>query len=119
MNDDDFVRDFLAGTLPATQFHHRDHLRLAWRLTRQMGLEDATHTITAGIRQFATQHGQADKYHETLTQFWVRIVNYHLQICPDTGEFVSFLAAFPQLLDKELPNRHWRRETIGSVAARA
>ncbi len=116
---DDFARAFLSGSLPPTQFHHRDHLRLAWRLTWQLGGKAATREITSGIRRFATQHGQAEKYHETLTQFWVRIVGHLIDARPDIAEFDRFLATFPQVLDKDLPYRHWRRETMGSRAARA
>jgi len=118
VNDDDFVRSFLSGTLSPTEFHHRDHLRLTWCLTRQVGVEAAAGTIADGIRHFAAQHGQAGKYHETLTQFWVRIVSHMIDTRPDITTFEQFLSWFPQLLDKELPYRHWRRETMGSLPAR-
>lgn len=117
--DDDFVATFLSGTLSPSAFHHRDHLRLAWRLIHRSGLLAATATISQSIRQFATRHGQADKYHETLTQFWVRIVGHLIDARPDITTFEQFLAAFPQLLDKDLPYHHWRRETMQSSAARA
>jgi hypothetical protein len=119
MTDDDFIAAFLSGTLSPASFHHRDHLRLAWCLIRQSGIEVATGTITGGIRRFATQHGQTDKYHETLTQFWVRIVSHMIDAQPDITAFEHFLATFPQLLDKVLPYQHWSRETMQSQAARA
>jgi hypothetical protein len=119
VNDDDFVHAFLNGSLPPTQFHHRDHVRLAWYLTRQLGVEAATHTITAGIQRFAAQHGHPDKYHETMTQFWVRIVGHHTRFHPDATDFAAFLGTYPQLLDKDLPYQHWQRETMASAAARA
>lgn len=119
MRDDDFVAAFLSGTLPPASFHHRDHLRLAWCLIRRSGVETATSTITDGIRRFATLHGQAGKYHETLTLFWVRIVAHLIDARPDITTFDRFLAAFPQVLDKDLPYHHWRRDTMQSSAARA
>lgn len=119
MTDDDFVTAFMSGSLPPARFHHRDHLRLAWLLTRQLGDEAATRAITTGIQGFATRHGQADKYHETLTRFWVRIVGHMVEARPDITEFETFLATFPQLLDKDLPYRHWRRDTMAGPAARA
>ena len=119
MTDDDFVQAFLSGSLPNAQFHHRDHLRLAWALIRLTGEEQATTRITSGIRYFATQHGQAEKYHETMTRFWVRIVGHTVAARPDITTFEDFLAAFPMLLAKDLPYRHWRRETMLSPDARA
>jgi hypothetical protein len=119
VTDDDFVGAFLSGILSPASFHHRDHLRLAWCLIRQSGIEIASSTITSGIRRFATQHGQADKYHETLTQFWVRIVSHLIDARPDIKLFELFLETFPQLFDKELPYLHWRPETMQSQSARA
>jgi hypothetical protein len=118
LSDDDFVQAFLSGALTPAEFHHRDHLWLAWCLVRQRGMESATHTITAGIRTFATRHGQAGKYHETMTRFWVRLVGHMVEVHPDITAFATFLATFPQLLDKDLPYRHWRRETMAGATAR-
>jgi hypothetical protein len=119
LTDDDFVAAFFSGRLAPTSFHHRDHLRLAWCLIRKSGVEAATGMITGGIRHFATQHGQAEKYHETLTQFWVRIVSHLIDTRPDIGVFDEFIEMHPQLLDKALPYHHWSRETMQSQAARA
>jgi hypothetical protein len=119
LTDDDFVAAFLGDRLSPPAFHHRDHLRLAWCLIRKSGIQAATSTITEGIRRFATQHGQADKYHETLTQFWVRIVSHLIDTRPDIMEFERFLQTYPQLLDKALPYYHWSRETMQSQDARA
>jgi hypothetical protein len=119
LTDEDFAHAFLSGALPPSRFHHRDHLRLAWVLVRQQGVEEATQAVTAGIRQFAAQHGQAAKYHETMTQFWVRLVGHLVAARPELTSFERFLATFPHLLDKDLPYRHWQRETMASSAARA
>ncbi|MGZ6390177.1 MAG: hypothetical protein ACXWQZ_13075 [Ktedonobacterales bacterium] len=119
MGDADFVQAFLDGSLPPTQFHHRDHLRLTWFLIRREGMERAMEMTAASIQRFATQHGQAAKYHETMTRFWVRIVGHAIAARPDIVAFSEFLDAFPWLLDTGLPFRHWRRETMGSAEARA
>jgi hypothetical protein len=119
MSDDEFVGAFFSGALPPTAFHHRDHLRLSWCLIRQFGVEVASHRIAEGIRHFATQHGQAEKYHETLTQFWVRIIGHMIGARPDISAFSRFLEVYPQVLDKDLPYRHWRHETMQSAVARA
>jgi hypothetical protein len=118
-SDEAFVQAFLQGTLPPTQFHHRDHLRLTWYVVRHHDLATTTQMITTGIRRFATHHGQAQKYHETMTQFWIRIVAHMVRHRPDLTDFEAFLAAFPQLLAKDLPFRHWQRETMMSDIARA
>ena len=117
--DNAFVEAFLTGSLPSQRFRHRDHLRLAWTLVRLTGEDEATRRITSGIRYFATLHGHAEKYHETMTRFWVRIVAHAVAARPDITTFDVFLAAFPLLLEQDLPYRHWRRETMASPTARA
>jgi hypothetical protein len=117
--DGEFVRAFLAGKLPPEQFHHRDHLRLAWWLIRERGVAEASSAVAEAIQRFAAQHGHATKYHETLTQFWVRIVAHVMAVHPDITAFDGLLATFPHLLDKDLPLRHWRGETIWGPEARA
>jgi hypothetical protein len=114
-----FVQAFFDGTLPPAQFHHRDHVRLAWYVTRHHDLASATHMITTGIRAFASGHGHPQKYHETLTQFWIRIVAHCSASQPQVADFAAFLTQFPFLLDKDLPYRHWQRETLAQPQARA
>ena len=82
-------------------------------------MELAGITIASGIQRFAAAHGHAEKYHQTLTQFWVRIVGHMMHVRPDIIDFETFIATFPQLLDKGLPYRHWQHETMGGAAARA
>lgn len=119
MSDDEFVAAVLSGAIPNASFHHRDHLRLAWCLVRQTGVAAAADAITSAIRRFATHHGHPEKYHETLTRFWVRLVGHLIAAHPEISTFDGFLAAFPHLLDKDLPYQHWSRETMWSPAARA
>jgi hypothetical protein len=119
MTDDEFLRALADGTLPNERFHHRDHLRLAWLLIARDGPEAGGAAVARSIRRFAAAHGHADKYHETLTQFWTRLVGHVTLTWPDIRTFDALLVAFPLLLDSALPLRHWRRETLFGAAARA
>ena len=119
MSDDDFVQAFLSGSLPNAQFHHRDHLRLTWLLVRRLGPAARSDAVASGIQRFAAHHGHAEKYHETMTRFWARLVAHLAVARPDLTDFDAFLAAFPHLLDKTLPYRHWRPETMSTATARA
>ena len=117
MTDDEFLQAFARHTLH--EFRHRDHLRLAWLHVRQLGPEGAAHSVTEAIRQFAAAQGVPDKYHDTMTRFWVALVAHTRTQRPDIDDFDRFLEVFPWLLEKDLPFRHWRRETMMSAAARA
>ena len=118
--DDEFLRAFFSGTLPNAGFHHRDHLRLAWLVVRRDGAEAGEQAVADGIRRFAAAHGHAERYHETLTRFWVRLIAHVARASATADEgFDALLAAHPRLLDAELPLRHWSREALFGSAARA
>src|SRR4029077_2630079 len=72
--DEAFLAAFEAGKIANQDFHHRDHLRLAWIQIRRLGVERASDTVARPIRRFAAPHGHADRYHETMTRFLVRVV---------------------------------------------
>jgi hypothetical protein len=119
MSEDEIIDAALVESVSSAGFHHRAHLRLAWRLNRELGVGAAPGAIARAIQHVAAHHGEPGKYHETLTLFWARVVGFHVERRSDLGDFEQFIAAYPQLLDKELPVRHWRRETLYSDAARA
>jgi hypothetical protein len=115
--DDAFVAAFQSGQIANQNFHHRDHLRLAWVQIRRLGLERASEVVTSGIRYFATKHGSGDRYNDTMTRFWLRVVGIGLSRHPELT-FDELLAAEPHLLDKGLPFKHWSRATMASDSAR-
>ncbi len=118
MNDRAFLRAFHEGMLSSEDFRHRSHLRLAWLVLRRHSLEEALHLLPNAIRHYANSKGASGTYSETLTQFWIRIVNHAIQTNPSSQVFEQFLDAFPILLDKQLPFCHWRHETLGGDRAR-
>jgi len=119
MNDREFLGAFHESTLSSEDFRHQGHLRLAWLVLRGHGLEEALPLLSSGIRQYASSKGASGTYNETLTQFWIRIVNHAIQTNPSAQEFEQFINTFPILLNKQLPLNHWRRETLSSNRARS
>jgi hypothetical protein len=115
--DEQFLAAFEAGQIGNQDFHHRDHLQLAWIQIRRLGLLRASEAVTAAIRRFAARHGHGDRYHETMTRFWLRVVDLGITRHPRLT-FDELIAAEPHLLDKNLPYRHWSRERMASDEAR-
>jgi len=114
MTDDQFARAFENCEIAGEDFHHQDHIRLAWIYLKRYGPEDASSRIAAAIRAFASRLGKADKYHETVTIAWMRLV----QQAADCNSFREVAAAFPQFLDKSYLNDFYSAETLQSGAAR-
>ncbi len=97
--DVEFVRAFESGSIAPADFHHASHLRLALAYLAETGsVDEASERMCAALRRFAAAAGHPEKYHHTLTVFWMRAV--------------------AQLLDKDLPFQHYSRECLMSDAAR-
>jgi hypothetical protein len=116
--DTAFLQAFESGTLPNGAFHHRDHLRLAWLYLRRDGPELGAARVVDGIRQFAAAHGAADRFHETLTRFWIGLVRHVDEAFPGAERFDDLLARYPPMADKNLIYRHYSAETLAERVGR-
>src|SRR6267143_2099871 len=119
MDDREFLRLFHDGILPGDEFRHMGHLRLAWLVLSGHSRIEAESMIAREIQPFAVAKGVSNRYRDTLTRFWVRLVGHVMQNAPQAGSIDELLARFPLLLDKSLPYRHWREETFNSDKARS
>jgi hypothetical protein len=96
-------------------FHHRDHLRVTFLYLRQFGEQGTRQRLGPAILRYAAARNGAEKYHETITQAWIRLV---ASASAQVGDFEAMLAANPQLLDKNLLDRYYSRELLQSTEAR-
>ena len=119
MDDREFLRLFHDGNLPGEEFRHRGHLRLAWLVLSRHRKDDAEQIVAREIQRLAAASGSPNRYHDTLTRFWVRLVGHAMEHAQGARSIDELLARFPLLLDKTLPYRHWRGETFSSDQARA
>jgi hypothetical protein len=117
-SDLDFLRAFENLSFPADQFRHREHLRVAWLYLKSSDATRAAERMSAGIRRFANHHGASEKYHHTLTLFWMRLVAAALVETPEGCAFEEFLAAHAELCDKNLPSRYYSQDLLRAPAAR-
>ena len=118
MDDNEFLNLFHEGALTGDEFRHRGHLRLAWLVLSRHPKDEAEQIVAREIRTFAVANGASNRYHDTLTRFWVRLVSHAMENSPKTVSIDELLERFPFLLDKGLPYRHWRGETFNSDPAR-
>src|SRR5471030_816022 len=68
MTDDEFLARFTDCTLPEEHFTHLGHLRLACLQLQRAPFDAAVQNTCAGIRRYATHLGATDKFHWTITQ---------------------------------------------------
>jgi hypothetical protein len=119
MTDADFLAAVEAATYPGAEFRHREHVRLAWLCLREHGFESGLERVRGLIQRYAAALGATGKYHETLTRAWAELVQAGLDAAPGLTSFDAFLEARPELTDSRLLDRHYRKETLDSQAARA
>lgn len=118
MDDQTFLKAFEDGTLPPGELPHRGHIRMAWLYLRAYGWDEGLICIRSGIQQFAARLGATNKYHETITIFWARVVHHMIVDQPQIDTFDGFLAYFPQILDSHLIEQHYSAELLWSSRAR-
>ncbi len=121
--DDELWERFHAATLPAAEWTHHAHLRVAWMYLRRHALDDAHVLMRVGIIRLNASHGLVETpsrgYHETMTRVWLRLVAAAMRATPGHDDSQSFLAAHAASLGKDAPLRHYTRERLLSVTARA
>ncbi|MFL6513572.1 MAG: hypothetical protein ACJ8M1_00950 [Chthoniobacterales bacterium] len=118
MNDAEFTRAFERGEIRNQDFHHASHLRVAWvYLGESTTLDQAIEKMCTTIRRFATSAGYPEKYHQTITVFWMRVLAALARL--DRGaDLERVLQENPQLLEKNLSLEYFSRETLSSDRAR-
>jgi hypothetical protein len=109
MSDDEFVRAFESCELSPDLFHHRDHIRLARIYIDRLGAAEATKRFRTSIIKFAGHIGKSEKYHETITLAWMKLVIHAVAAAP---------ADLPILLDKKYIERFYSPELLATDAAR-
>ena len=81
-------------------------------------MDAALSRMRDGIRRFAAAAGVPEKYHETITVLWMRLLA-EVRAAGASGELSEVLRAHPALADKDLPLQYYSRRRLFSDAARA
>ena len=120
MTDEEFARAFERGDVPPADFDHRAHVRVAWVYLREGPTFDAAmDRMREAIQRFAAAANASQKYHETITVLWMRLLADAAARVTLPCELEALFAACPELADKDLPLKYYSRERLFSDAARA
>jgi hypothetical protein len=120
MTDEDLIAAFEDCTLPPTEFHHRNHVRLAWLLLGLGGPLGALARFSEGLRRYAASLGKAGLYHETITWAYLLLIHERRQREGAAPDWEGFARDNPDLLCRQPPilDRYYREETLASELAR-
>lgn len=113
-----FVKRFEECSLE--EFHHPDHVRLAWLYLRRFPTEEALSRFSRGLRRFAASKGASGKYHETITWAYLLLIRQRMEESVRGHDWEGFRQLNPDLLNWQpsVLERFYRAETLASDLAR-
>ncbi|NOK22476.1 hypothetical protein [Corallococcus carmarthensis] len=116
MDDDVFLEQFSRGEPDG--FAHLDHVRVVYLYTRRVGGDAAVELTRAGLRALTHRLGVPEKYHDTVTVAWARLVSQRAATEPGL-DFTAFIHDNPRFQRKDLLEDYYSREVLFGAEARA
>ena len=105
MDDEAFVAHFEAAHWKADQWHHREHIKIAYLYLRRYSFEEALFKLRKGIQALNAAQGVPETpergYHETMTRAWLRLVHVTLGVYGPAESADQFYEQNPQLSQKK------------------
>ena len=98
MTDEEALAAFERGEAPEGGFHHAQHVHVAWCYLRRLDLPHAIARFTESLKRFARAHGEADRYHETITIGFLLILADRTNDMPRECTWTEFAMQHPDLL---------------------
>lgn len=118
MTDVEFTRALERGEIANQDFHHALHLHVAWvYLNESSSIREAAGKMRDTLRKFAAAAGKLEKYHETITLFWIHLLA-RVHLAANGKELKEIVHQDPRLLEKNFPLVYYSREVLFSERAR-
>jgi len=119
MEQEELFERFVDTTLPADQFHHEQHVQVAWLFVRNHGMPAALSEFSTAIKRFADAKGVTGLYHETITWAFLLLIAERQARNPALT-WPQFEATNADLLvwKPSILERYYSKELLGSELAR-
>jgi len=122
ISDEEFLEQFEACTWPLEDWHHRQHIKVAYLYLSSYPFETAMSRIRERIKAFNLAHNLPDLptsgYHETMTQAWMRLVSQTLRQFGPAESADAFFERSPQLSEKKILRLFYSAEVFMSPRAK-
>jgi len=122
MDDEAFIQKFEAAAWAPDQWHHREHIKIAYLYLRRYSFQDALGRLRTGIQALnaAQQVPESPNrgYHETMTQAWLRLVHVSLGLYGPSETADAFYDQNPQLSQKQTLRLFYSPHRFGSPNAK-
>jgi hypothetical protein len=122
-DDEKFLEQFETTALPLEQWHHKQHIKVAYLYLRRFPFETAMARMRAGVKAFNaatnTPESLTRGYHETMTQAWMRLVYFTLCEYGPAENAEAFYEQSPQLQQTKILRFFYTNELFTSPEAKA
>ena len=115
-----FLARFSDLSLPEAEFHHAEHVRLAWILLAEAPLMAALLRFRALLKAYAAHIGASGIYNETITCFYLLLIRERMEAMERGHGWQEFRTANPELFGypKALLERYYPGGAAFSPAAK-
>jgi len=113
LSDDDFIRQLEDFSLES--WDHKTHLRIPYVYLNRLGRREGVKKVRSSIQNYIANSGRTNKtWHETMTYFWVQMVDYARGGDAGTKKesFEKFLDEHRYLMDGGLFLHYYTKETM-------
>jgi len=120
MTDVELTRALERNEIASENFQHGSHLHVAWTyLSESSTVSEAAGKMRNTLRKFAAAAGKAEKYHETITLFWVYLLaTVRPPALAVSRSLEEVVRANPRLLEKDFPLSYYSPDRLFSDLAR-
>src|ERR1700726_48955 len=118
MSDEELIDRFEAGAVPENEFHHADHVRLAFAYLQKYPPLTALVRFSSGLQRFAARYGKPQLYNETITHAYFFLIRERMARCGCTA-WDEFATQNPDSLTWKdgILNRYYQDATLKSDLA--
>jgi len=123
MDDKAFLHQFESAALPFTDWHHKQHIKVAYLYLRSYPFDEALERMRESLERLNIAHKVPDEpgrgYHETMTQAWLRLV--HVTLCEygPAENTEAFYEKNPQLSQPKALRLFYSQNILMSARAKA
>jgi hypothetical protein len=120
VEDEELIERFESCTLSGADFHHRDHVKVAWLYLRSNSVVQTLSRFSEGLQRFATAQGKPNLYHETITWAYVFLIHERMQRQGREQGWAEFVDRNADLFDwkDNILKSYYEDQTLSSESAR-
>lgn len=119
MTNQELIHHFETDTLPG-EFHHRDHIRLAFAYLSEYGPLQALDNFASALKRYAAARGKSQLYHETITHAYFFLIRERMARTA-ASDWDEFARQNPDLFAWKdgILSRYYQPSTLQSDLARS